>query len=157
MEFGERKAIHLQIADRICETVISGIGDEEERIPSIRELAMEIEVNPNTVTRAYHHLQDQKILYNQRGISSFIAAGAEERTRMLLKEDFLRNERPSLFERMDFLGIPRRIWRHSKKRTAQRRELNEDEEQDSDRGGGRSDRDRRGAGGRRQVRAGLTG
>lgn len=50
MNFKESKAIYLQIADRICDEILLGQYQEEERIPSVREYAAMVEVNANTVS-----------------------------------------------------------------------------------------------------------
>ena len=68
MEFNESQAIYLQIADYICEKILSREWKEEERVPSVRDLAVEIEVNPNTVMRTYSFLQEKNIITNQRGL-----------------------------------------------------------------------------------------
>ena len=58
MNFKESKAIYLQIADRICDEVLLGQYQEEERIPSVREYAAVVEVNANTVMRSYDYDKD---------------------------------------------------------------------------------------------------
>ena len=105
MEFKERRPIYIQIADALCERILNGEWKENERIPSIRELAVEIEVNPNTVTRTFGYLQDKEIIYNKRGIGYFVSEDAVERTRRLKREDFLKEEIPFLFRSMQVLGI----------------------------------------------------
>ena len=62
------KAIYLQIADSICDRVLDGTFPPESRIPSVREYAAQVEVNANTVMRAYDHLASLGIIYNKRGI-----------------------------------------------------------------------------------------
>ncbi len=74
-------------------------------MPSVRELAGEIEVNPNTVVRAYAYLQDQGIIQNQRGIGYFVSDGASETTRELARRDFVSRELPRIFRTMDLLGM----------------------------------------------------
>jgi DNA-binding transcriptional regulator YhcF (GntR family) len=105
MEFKERKPIYIQIADAMCERILAGTWTEEDRIPSIREMAVEIEVNPNTVTRAYGYLQERNVIRNQRGIGYFVETDAQERTRELKRKDFLENDIPELFRTMSILGI----------------------------------------------------
>lgn len=105
MEFREAKPIYVQIADRVCEAVLSGTWEQEERIPSIREMAIETEVNPNTVTRTYALLQEQGIVYNRRGIGYFVSDGAVERIQDLMKQEFMERELPDFFRRLDVLGI----------------------------------------------------
>ncbi len=105
MEFNQGSPIYEQIADRIRENILRNMWSAEERIPSIREMAVETEVNPNTVTRTYSLLQDQGIIYNRRGIGYFVAEDAEETTRMIMKEEFLRNELPQFFRKLELLGL----------------------------------------------------
>ncbi len=105
MEFSQGKPIYEQIADRIRENILQSMWSAEERIPSIREMAVDTEVNPNTVTRTYGLLQDQGIIYNRRGIGYFVAEDAEERTRTIMKEEFLKNELPEFFRKLELLGL----------------------------------------------------
>ena len=62
MNFKESKGIYLQIADRICDEVLLGIYNEDDRIPSVREYATLVEVNVNTMVRSYEYLQQQEAL-----------------------------------------------------------------------------------------------
>jgi len=105
MEFQKDQPIYLQIADLICENILSGEWQEETRLPSVRELAISLEVNPNTVMRTFTYLQDKKIIYNQRGIGYFVAAGARELTRALKREDFINAWLPQVFKMMNLLQI----------------------------------------------------
>lgn len=105
MNFKESKAIYLQIADRICDEVLLGQYQEEERIPSVREYAAVVEVNANTVMRSYDYLQTQGVIYNKRGIGYFVSAGAREQILLLRREYFLKEEVDYFFKQMYTLGI----------------------------------------------------
>ena len=105
MEFKENQAIYRQIADYICENILVTTWEEKDRIPSIREMAVATEVNPNTVMRTYTYLQNLGIIYNERGIGYFVASDALERIVALKKEEFISNDLPELFKKMDMLGI----------------------------------------------------
>ncbi|MBN2048938.1 MAG: GntR family transcriptional regulator [Spirochaetales bacterium] len=105
MEFREKKAIYVQIAESIYESILSGEMPEGQRIPSIREMAVEVQVNPNTVMRTYNYLQDEGIIYNQRGIGYFITEDAKVKTKKIMKEDFIKTELPVVFKMMDLLEI----------------------------------------------------
>jgi DNA-binding transcriptional regulator YhcF (GntR family) len=105
MEFRRNQAIYLQIADHISERILSGTWQQAERIPSIRELSEEIQVNPNTVMRSYGYLQDLGIIYNQRGIGYFVAEDAYEKTLELKRGNFIRRELPRIFRTMDLLKL----------------------------------------------------
>jgi GntR family transcriptional regulator len=105
MEFRQDQAIYIQIADMISENVLSGRWKPGERIPSIRELAESIEVNPNTVMRTYGYLQEQGIIQNQRGIGYFASTDAFRTTMELAKRNFVSRELPRIFKTMDLLGM----------------------------------------------------
>lgn len=105
MEFGDSNAIYLQIADQLCENILLGKWKPGDRIPSVRELAVSIEVNPNTVMRTYTYLQDKGIIYNKRGIGYFVSDDGYQLTRDLRKEDFVNQELPKLFKAMNLLSL----------------------------------------------------
>lgn len=105
MQFRESVSIYLQIADFICERILLKQWKVEERIPSVRELAMQLEVNPNTVMRTYEFLQQQNIIYNQRGIGYFVAPEAIKNATQYRKTEFMENELPVLFRNMYMLGM----------------------------------------------------
>jgi len=105
MEFRSNQPIYLQIADYISENILLGRWREQDKIPSIRELAVDMEVNPNTVMRVYTYLQERDIIYNRRGIGYFVAAGAVKRTRAQKKRDFIDQELPHLFKTMDLISM----------------------------------------------------
>ncbi len=105
MEFHKNQAIYLQIGDIICENIVTGKWPPGEKIPSVREMAVNIEVNPNTVMRTYTHLQEQEIIHNKRGIGYFTADDAYEKTRNLMKTHFITNDLPHLFKTMKLLKI----------------------------------------------------
>jgi DNA-binding transcriptional regulator YhcF (GntR family) len=105
MEFGDSNAIYLQIADQLCENILLAKWKPGDRIPSVRELAVSIEVNPNTVMRTYTYLQDKGIIYNKRGIGYFVSDDGYQLTRDLRKEDFVNQELPKLFKAMNLLSL----------------------------------------------------
>ena len=105
MEFSEPRSIFLQIADQIRDRVLEGEWAAGERIPSIRELAFELGVNPNTVTRSYQALLDWGIVVNQRGRGYFVGDRAAERALAAMREEFVRDEVPRIVRAMQMLGI----------------------------------------------------
>ena len=106
MNFKENKAIYLQIAERICDMILLGEYKEEERIPSVRDYAVMVEVNFNTVMRSIDHLQASGIIFNKRGIGYFTEVGACEKIRSLRKEHFLKHEIKDFFKQIHMLKIP---------------------------------------------------
>ena len=104
MEYNDQRAIYLQIADMICEKVLTGSWKADERVPSVRELASDFQVNPNTVMRTYNFLQQSEIIYNQRGIGYFLCEDAKQKTLELKKEEFLEKELPQFINKLTLLG-----------------------------------------------------
>lgn len=105
MEFKENKAIYLQIADRICDDILTGKYPEEGRIPSVREYSITVEVNVNTAVRAYDFLQQQNIIFTKRGLGYFVTHGAKAAIESMRREEFYNEKLPELFVSMETLGI----------------------------------------------------
>ena len=105
MEFRDNEAIYLQIADNVSESILRGIWAEEAKIPSVRDMASEMQVNPNTVIRTYELLQNRDVIYTKRGMGFFVSEGAVERIKKYKRESFLESDLPQLFRNMILLGI----------------------------------------------------
>lgn len=105
MNFRDEKAIYLQIEEFVCEQILSGRWPVGEKLCSVRELASSLEVNPNTVMRAYTELSDEKIIENKRGIGFFIAADAAATIRESNRQEFLHQELPLLLKKAKLLQI----------------------------------------------------
>jgi DNA-binding transcriptional regulator YhcF (GntR family) len=85
--------------------ILSGKWPDGERIPSIREMAVQMEVNPNTMTRTYGLLQEQGVIFNKRGIGYFAADDALNMTTKVKKQEFIQEELPEVFRKMESLSI----------------------------------------------------
>lgn len=105
MEFKKNQSIYLQIADLICEHILTDKWPEGEKISSVRELAANIEVNPNTVMRTFSHLQEAGVIQNKRGIGYFVCAGAADRVLDLQRKEFVNEELPWVFKKMKLLKV----------------------------------------------------
>jgi len=105
MNYNSNQSIFIQIADRICDRVLSGDYKADERIPSVRELGVEMEVNPNTVMRSFERLQNYNIIYNKRGIGYFISEEAKDKIRQMRQSQFVEEVLPAVFKEMQLLGI----------------------------------------------------
>ena len=92
MNFKDNKAIYLQIADRIGNQILSGTLTPDGKVPSVRELAAEIEVNANTVARTYDHLQQSGVIYTKRGLGYFVSPDAKEKIVALRREQLMQGE-----------------------------------------------------------------
>lgn len=105
MDFKNQKAIYLQIAESICDGVLSGKFREEEKLPSVREFAAEVEVNVNTVARSFEWLQNQDVVVTRRGLGNFVNSGARETVSKLRRQEFFEEQVPEFLRQMKALGI----------------------------------------------------
>jgi GntR family transcriptional regulator len=77
IDLGGHVPIYLQIADAVRAAVAAGIYRPGDMLPSLRNMATEVHVNPNTVQRAYDELERDGLVYSQRGKGLFVAERAE--------------------------------------------------------------------------------
>jgi GntR family transcriptional regulator len=105
MEFKDKDAIYLQIAAYVSENILLGKWLPEEKIPSTRDLAVELEVNPNTVIRAYEFLQAQEVVINKRGLGLFVAPDGPQKVKVYRKQRFIQQQLPDFFRNIYLLDI----------------------------------------------------
>ncbi|GAB3928352.1 GntR family transcriptional regulator [Mucilaginibacter myungsuensis] len=105
MEFNDTQAIYLQIADHVCDQILALVWKDDEKIPSVRELAVMLEVNPNTVMRSYEQLQSQQIIYTKKGMGYFVTPNASHVIFDERRQAFISNELPALLKKMKALNI----------------------------------------------------
>lgn len=105
MEFQSSKGIFLQIADNLCHQILEGLLKPGDRVPSVRDLAEEFEVNRNTVMRTYTILQESGIFDNKRGIGFFVAGNAVELVRTNEKTRFFAHELPGFIQKVKLLKL----------------------------------------------------
>lgn len=99
------QSIFVQISETIKDRILSGEYTADERIPSVRDIAVDMEVNPNTVMKAFELLQRDDLIYNKRGMGYFVAPGAIDAIKTGRKARLKDSILPSLFREMDLLGI----------------------------------------------------
>ena len=105
MTFSNDKAIYVQMADRLCDEILAGKYQDDDRIPSVREYSVLLEVNTNTAVKAYDELARANIIYNKRGLGYFVTKGAKKQILKERKKEFIKNRLPELFRQMQLLGI----------------------------------------------------
>lgn len=86
--FTDERPLYLQIADMLCDAILSGAYGEEEQAPSITEISVAYKINPATALKGVNLLVDENLLYKKRGLGMFVAAGARERLMAARKERF---------------------------------------------------------------------
>ena len=106
MDFKPNYPIYLQVADFICEKVLTRTWLDNDKLPSVKELSVITSVNPNTVIKALGYLQDNDILTTQRGIGYFLTESAYAETLALKRRQFIEDDIPALFANMKLLEVP---------------------------------------------------
>ena len=74
LNYKDNRPIYEQIMERVKELIVKGILSKDEALPSVRSLAMELSINPNTIQRAYQELERQGVIYSIKGKGSFVAS-----------------------------------------------------------------------------------
>ena len=103
--FTNDKPIFQQMADRLCDEILAETYQDDDRIPSVREYAVMLEVNTNTAVKAYEQLSRENIIYNKRGLGYFVTPGAREQILKERRKVFLEQQLPELFRQMNLLGL----------------------------------------------------
>jgi len=103
MEFNNSIPIYLQIIDNIKQDIVVGKLKAGEKMPSVRELAGILKVNPNTIQRVYQELDREKITFTKRGMGTYVTE--EEKTISSLKEEISKKIILDFVEGMNKLGF----------------------------------------------------
>jgi GntR family transcriptional regulator len=105
IQFDSANAIYLQVADLMAEKILTDEWTEKERIPSIREVAAMVQVNPNTVMRSFAHLQENGIIFNRRGVGYFVSDDGKEKIQAIKRTEFIEIKLPKMFHEAALLNI----------------------------------------------------
>ena len=105
MDFRKQQPIYMKIADVILEDILEKKLVEGDKIPSVREMAVSVQVNPNTVQRSYQWLQNKEIILQKRGIGFYITDFAFGKTLKIKKQEFISNILPETVKQMKLLGV----------------------------------------------------
>ena len=102
-KFAGDRAVYLQIAERIKQDVLSGVYPPGEQIPSVRQLALDAAVNPNTVQHAFAELEHQGIILSRGTLGRFVTEDAAviEACRQEMAQQYVR----AFLKDIKYLGI----------------------------------------------------
>lgn len=103
VSFDERYPIYLQIINQFCRSLVKEELHPGERIPSIRDMALILKVNTNTIQRAYQEMERKNLIYSQRGTGYFVM----EDNKMInsVKEELVTESTSRFMEEMRALGL----------------------------------------------------
>lgn len=105
LDYKDRRPLYEQIVDRFSDMILKGVLKPDDKMPSVRNLAMELSINPNTIQRAYMELEHKGFLYSVKGRGNFVSDSGK------LKEEWKQEIRNHLKDNLTeaFLhGIERR-------------------------------------------------
>jgi GntR family transcriptional regulator len=104
-EWHDRQPIYRQLRDRVVAMILDGELKEGDPLPSVRNVAADLRVNPLTVLKGYQSLVDERLVEARRGRGMFINEGARKLLMKAERERFLADEWPALLERIERLGL----------------------------------------------------
>ncbi|WP_373899703.1 GntR family transcriptional regulator [Haloimpatiens sp. FM7315] len=103
VNFDEKLPIYVQVANIIKKQIVSSELKEGEKLPSVRELALKVKVNPNTIQRAYQELEREGLTFTQRGMGSFVTDDKDKIK--ILRKEMASNILDYFFKEMKELGF----------------------------------------------------
>ncbi|WP_424983016.1 GntR family transcriptional regulator [Maritalea sp. S77] len=103
--WNETQPIFVQIRERLTDMILSASVKEGEALPSVRQIATDLSVNPLTVTKAYQSLVDLGVIEKRRGLGMFVAEGARKELLAHEREAFLKNEWPRIMKQIKALNL----------------------------------------------------
>ncbi|WP_108396851.1 GntR family transcriptional regulator [Devosia submarina] len=104
-DFHTSQPIFVQIRQRLAEMILRGQVAEGESLPSVRQIAGELSVNPLTVTKAFEALVDIGVVEKRRGLGMFVTAGAREQLLAHERDKFLREDWPRIAAQIRALDL----------------------------------------------------
>ncbi len=105
LEWKEDQPIYRQLRDKVAAQILTGSLKEGESLPSVRNVAVDLRINPLTASRAYQELVDEALVEKRRGLGMFIVKGARSKLLTLEKKRFLEHEWPEINARILALGL----------------------------------------------------
>lgn len=103
LDVRSRKPIYEQLMDQMKDLIIMEVLKENERLPSVRALAQELTINPNTIQKAFKQLEMEGFIYTLPGKGSFVSPPNEMRNSM--KQEKIKNELAKIVREALFMGI----------------------------------------------------
>ena len=104
LDYRDSRPLYQQVKDRLLRMMLTGLLEPDEKLPSVRSLATQLAINPNTIQRAYAELEAEGYIYSVAGRGSFVSAGDGEHLRRIAE---LTGRLVPLLEELKSLGYTR--------------------------------------------------
>jgi len=101
----DNQPIYWQLRQQTVAAILDGTLREGDAVPSVRQVAVDFQINPLTVSKAYQSLVDDELVEKRRGVGMFVTEGARNRLLATEREKFLQQEWPRIAERITQLGL----------------------------------------------------
>lgn len=109
LDWNDAQPIYRQLRDRVVAMMLDGDLREGDSLPSVRQVASDLRVNPLTVLKSYQQLADEQLIEKRRGLGMFVRPGARELLLQDERERFLNNEWPRVVETIQRLGLDHKV------------------------------------------------
>lgn len=104
LDYRDSRPLYQQVKDSLRRMMLTGLLSPEEKLPSVRALATQLAINPNTIQRAYAELETERYIYSVAGRGSFVSAGDGEHLRRIAE---LTGRLAPVLEELKSLGYTR--------------------------------------------------
>lgn len=104
-DWNEDQPIYRQLRDKVASAILDGSIGEGEALPSVRNVAVEMRINPLTASKAYQELVNQELVEKRRGLGMFVIEGARKKLLKVERSHFLEQEWPAIVSRISTLEI----------------------------------------------------
>ncbi len=105
IHWDDNQPIYWQLRERTVAAILDGSLDEGQPLPSVRQVAVDFQINPLTVSKAYQSLVDDNLVEKRRGVGMFVRDGARRKLLESERRHFLQEEWPRIAERIEKLGL----------------------------------------------------
>jgi len=109
LDWNDAQPIYRQLRDRVVAMMLDGDLREGDSLPSVRQVASDLRVNPLTVLKSYQGLVDEQLIEKRRGLGMFVRPGARELLLQDERERFLNIEWPRVVETIQRLGLDPKV------------------------------------------------
>lgn len=120
LDYQDRRPLYEQVTEKFRTLIYQGVLPADSRIPSVRQLAMELSINPNTIQRAYMTLEQEGLIYPVKGKGNFVAdtQKIQEKSKENFRQEFLglvRKGNHTGFEEEELIALVQRVYKEEQR------------------------------------------
>ena len=120
LDYQDRRPLYEQVTEKFRTLIYQGVLPADSRIPSVRQLAMELSINPNTIQRAYMTVEQEGLIYPVKGKGNFVAdtQKIQEKSKENFRQEFLelvRKGNHTGFEEEELIALVQRVYKEEQR------------------------------------------